>query len=102
MQLQKEKDAGKILVKDNVEMKSKINTEEIIVKQKKQEEKERKNKLNEIKKSPQQTKHLNIEKENNIKTMKKVARREGYLGEASERSKNPKLTPRNKSTQTTK
>ena len=67
MQLQKEKDAGKILVKDNVEMKSKINTEEIILKQMKQEEKERKNKLNEIKKSLQQTKHLNIEKEDNIK-----------------------------------
>ena len=31
-------------------MKSKINTEEIILKQMKQEEKERKNKLNEIKK----------------------------------------------------
>ena len=34
--------------------------------------------------------------------MKKVVRREGYPGEASDRSKNPKLTPRNKSTQTTK
>ena len=50
IQLQKEKDTAKILVKDNVEMKSKISTQEIILKQKEQEEKERKNELNEIKK----------------------------------------------------
>ena len=41
IQLQKEKDTGKILVKDNVEMKSKISTQEIILKQKQQEEKAR-------------------------------------------------------------
>ena len=34
IQQQKEKDTGKILVKDNVEMKSKISTQEIILKQK--------------------------------------------------------------------
>ena len=50
IQLQKEQDTGKILVKDNVEMKSKINTQEMILKQKEQEEMERKNELNEIKK----------------------------------------------------
>ena len=71
IQLQKEKDTGKILVKD---------TQEIILKQKEQEEKERKNKPNEIKKeidkikreNQQQTKNSNIEKENNIKTIKKL------------------------------
>ena len=70
IQLQKEKDTGKILVKDNIEMKSKINTQEIILKQKKHEEKERKNELNEIKKeidkikgeNLQQTRNSNIEK----------------------------------------
>ena len=50
IQLQKEKDTGKILVKDNVEMKSKISTQEIILKQKQQEEKARENELNEVKK----------------------------------------------------
>ena len=50
IQLQKEQDTGKILVKDNVEMKSKINTQEMILKQKEQEEMERKNELNEIEK----------------------------------------------------
>ena len=50
IQLQKEKHIRKILVKDNVEMKSKINTQEMILKQKEQEEMERKNELNEIKK----------------------------------------------------
>ena len=45
----KEKDTGKILVKDDVEMKSKIKLQKIILKPKEQEEKERKNKLNEIK-----------------------------------------------------
>ena len=78
-------------------MKSKINTQEIILKQKEQEKKERKNELHEIKKeidkikreNLQQTKNLNIEKENNIKTIKKVARREGYPGESSDRSKKP-------------
>ena len=80
IQLQKEKDTGKILVKDNVEMKSQISTQEIILKQKEQEEKERKNELNDIKKeidkikreNQQQTKNSNIEKENNIKTIKKL------------------------------
>ena len=80
IQLQKEKDTGKILVKENVEMKSKINTQEIILKQMEQEEKERKNELNEIKKeidkiqreNLQQTKNSNVEKENNIKTIKKL------------------------------
>ena len=83
IQLQKEQDTGKILVKDNVEMKSKINTQEIILKQKEQEEKERKNGLNEIKKeiekikgeNLQQTKNSNIEKENNIKTTKSSKKR---------------------------
>ena len=78
IQLQKEKDTGKILVKNNVEMKSKINEQKIISKQKEKEEKERKNKLNEIKKeidkikteNPRQTSNLNIEKENDIKTIK--------------------------------
>ena len=77
IQLQKEKDTGKI-VKNNVEMKSKINEQKIISKQKEKEEKERKNKLNEIKKeidkikteNPRQTSNLNIEKENDIKTIK--------------------------------
>ena len=73
-------------------MKSKINSQEIILKQKEQEEKKRKNKLNEIKKeidkikreNLQQTKNSNIEKENNIKGIKKVARREGYPGEVTD------------------
>ena len=73
-------------------MKSKINSQEIILKQKEQEEKKRKNKLNEIKKeidkikreNLQQTKNSNIEKENNIKAIKKVARREGYPGEVTD------------------
>ena len=73
-------DTGKILVKDNVEMKTKINTQEIILKQKEQEEKERKNELNQIKKeidkikreNLQQTKNSNIEKENNIEAIKKL------------------------------
>ena len=83
IQLQKVKDTGEILVKDNVEMKSKINTQEIILKQKEQEEKERKNELSEIKKeiekikgeNLQQTKNSNIEKENNIKTTKSSKKR---------------------------
>ena len=85
IQLEKEKDTGKILVKDNVEIKSKINTQETILKQKEQEEKERKNELNEIKKeidkikreNQQQTKNSNIEKQCNIKTIKKL-REEKY------------------------
>ena len=40
----------------------------------------------------QQTKNSNIEKKSNIKTIKKVARREGYPGEANDRSKNTKPT----------
>ena len=56
-------------------MKSKISTQEIILKQKEQEEQERKNELYEIKKeidkikreNQQQTKKSNIEKESNIK-----------------------------------
>ena len=80
IQLQKEKDTGKILVKDNVEMKSKISTQEIILKQKEQEEKARENELNKIKKeidkikreNQQQTRNSNIEKEKNIKTIKKL------------------------------
>ena len=60
IQLQKEKDTGKILVKDNVEMKSKISTQEIILKQKEQEEKARENELIEIGRT-------NKEKESNIK-----------------------------------
>ena len=76
--LQKEKDTGKILVKDNIEMKSKINTQEIILKQKEHEEKERKNEFNESKKeidkikreNLQQTRNSNIEKQNNTKTIK--------------------------------
>ena len=77
IQLQKEKDTGKILVKDNVEMKSKISTQEIVLKQKEQEEKARGNELSEIKKgidkireNQQQIKNSNIEKERNIKTKK--------------------------------
>ena len=73
-------------------MKSKINSQEIILKQKEQEEKKRKNKLNEIRKeidkikreNLKQTKNSNIEKENNIKAIKKVARREGYPGEVTD------------------
>ena len=68
--MQKEKGTGKILLKDHVEMKSKINTQEIQLKQKEQEEKERKNELNEIKKqidkikreNQQGTENSNIEK----------------------------------------
>ena len=33
MQLQKQKDTGKILLKDNAKMKQKINTQEVILKQ---------------------------------------------------------------------
>ena len=70
IQLQKEKDTGKILVKDIVEMKSKISTQEIILKQKDQEGKARENEFNEIKKeidkikreNQQQIKNSNIEK----------------------------------------
>ena len=80
IQLQKEKETGKILVKDNAEMKSKISTQEIILKQKEQEEKARENEINEIKKeidkirreNQQQIKNSNIEKEKNIKTIKKL------------------------------
>ena len=110
IQLQKEKDTGKILVKDNVQMKSKISTQEIILKQKEQEEKARENELNEIKKeirenqkrestANQKLKHRKREKHKNNK---KVARREEYPGEANFRSKNSKPESRNKSTQTTK
>ena len=78
--LQKEKDTWKMLVKDYVEMKSKISTQEIILKQKEQEEKARENELNEIKKeidkikreNQQQIKNSNIEKEKNIKRIKKL------------------------------
>ena len=78
IQLQKEKDTGKILVKGDVEMKSKIKLQKIIRKPKEQEEKERKNKLNEIKteideikrENIQQIKDSNIYKETNIKTKK--------------------------------
>ena len=87
IQLQKEKDTGKILVKDNVEIKSKINTQEIILKQREQEEKEKKNELNDIKKeiekikreNLQQTKNSNIQKENNIKTIKKLQKEKDTL-----------------------
>ena len=80
IQLQKEKDTGKILVKDNVEMKPKISTQELILKQKEQEEKARENELHEIKKeidkikreNQQQIKNSNIEKEKNIKAIKKL------------------------------
>ena len=90
-------------------MKSKISTQEIILKQKEQEEKARENELNEVKKeiykikreNQQQIKKSNIEKEKN-KNNKKVARREGYPGEANFRSKNSKPESRNKSIQTTK
>ena len=61
-------------------MKSKISTQEIILKQKEQEEKARENELNEIKKeidkikreNQQQIKNSNIEKEKSIKTIKKL------------------------------
>ena len=77
IQLQKEKDTGKILIKDNVEMKSKISTQEIILKQKEQEEKARENEIkkeiDKIKRdNQQQIKNSNIEKEKNIKTIKKL------------------------------
>ena len=108
IQLQKEKDTGKILVKENVGTTSIINTQEITLKQMEPEEKERKNELNEIKKeidkikreNLQQTKNSNVEKEQH-KNNKKVARREGYPGEASDKYKNPKPASRNKSMQTT-
>ena len=87
MQLQKEKDIGKILVKDHVEIKSKISTQEMILKQKEEEEKARENELNEIKKEidkikgedQQQTKHSNIEKEKNIKIIKKLQEEKNNL-----------------------
>ena len=87
IQLQKEKDTGKILVKDNLEMKSKISTQEIILKQKEHEEKARENELNEIKKeigkikreNQQQMKNSNIEKEKNIKTIKKLQEEKDIL-----------------------
>ena len=80
IQLQKEKDTRKILLKDNVEMKSKISTQETILKQKEQEEKARENELNEIKKeidkikreNQQQIKNSTMEKEKNIKAIKKL------------------------------
>ena len=50
IQLQKEKDTGKILVKRNAGIKSKISIQEIILKQKEQEEKARENELNGVKK----------------------------------------------------
>ena len=78
IQLQKERDTGKISVRDNVEMKSNINTPNYI-KTKGTRGKERMNELNEIKKeidkskreNTQQSKSSNIEKENNIKTIEK-------------------------------
>ena len=78
IQLQKERDNGKISVRDNVEMKSNINTPNYI-KTKGTRGKERMNELNEIKKeidkskreNIQQSKSSNIEKENNIKTIEK-------------------------------
>ena len=80
IQLKKEKGTGKILVKDNVEMRSKISTQEIILKQKQQEEKTRENELYETKKeidkikreNQQQSENSNIEKDNNIKKIKKL------------------------------
>ena len=82
IQLQNEKDTWKILVKDNVEMKSQIKNKHARnhIKQNEQEEKARKNELNEIKKeidkikrqNQQQIKNSNIEEEKNIKTIKKV------------------------------
>ena len=68
IQLQQEKDTGKILVKDDVEMKSKIKLQKIILKPKEQEEKERKNKLNEIKIEIDEIKRENIQqiKDSNI------------------------------------
>ena len=79
IQLQKETDTGKLLLRDNVEMKSKISTQEIILKQKEREEKERKNELNDIKKeidkikrqNQQQTKNSNLDKKSNTHTHKK-------------------------------
>ena len=61
-------------------MKPKINTQELILKQKEQEEKERKNDLKEIKKeidkikkeNLQQTKNLNIEAIKSTQTIKKL------------------------------
>ena len=50
IQLQKEKDTRKILVKRSAGIKSKISTQEIILKQKQQDEKARENELNEVKK----------------------------------------------------
>ena len=78
--------------------------QEIISKQKEQEEKARDNELNEIKKqidkikreNQEQTKNSNTEKESNIETIKKVARK-GYP-EANVRFKNSKPESRNKST----
>ena len=110
IQLQKEKDTGKILVKDNVEMKSKISTQEIILKQKEQEEKARENELNEIKKeidtikreNQQQIKNSNIEKEKNIKTIKKLQEEKDTLEKQISDLKTLKPESRNKSTQTTK
>ena len=68
IQLQKEKDTGKILVKDDVEMKSKIKLQKIILKPKEHKEKERKNKLNEIKIEIDEIKRENIQqiKDSNI------------------------------------
>ena len=91
-------------------MELKISTQEIILKQKEQEEKARENELNEIKKeihktkreNQQQIKNSNIQNIEKHKNNKKVARREGYPGEANIRPKNSKPESRNKPTQTTK
>ena len=91
-------------------MKSKISTQDIILKQKDQKEKARENELNEIKKeidkikrkNQQQIKNSKHRKREKHKNNKRVARREGYPGEANFRSKNSKPESRNKSTQITK
>ena len=62
-------------------MKSKISTQEIILKQKEQEEKERKSELNDkiIWENQQQTKNSNIKKENNIKAIKQLQQKKDIL-----------------------
>ena len=96
VQLQKQKDTGKILVKDNVEMNSKIRIHtRNHIKAKGIRRKRKENELNEIKKevdkinreNVQQTKNSNTEKENNIKTIKKLQEEKDTMENKNNRSK---------------
>ena len=96
IQLQKQKNTGKILVKDNVEMNSKIRRHtRNHIKAKGIRRKRKENELDEIKKevdkingeNVQHTKNSNTEKENNIKTIKKLEEEKDTMENKNNKSK---------------